>query len=173
MTIYDLIFLCAAAFFILMGVVKGGIRSIFTLVAFFVSILVAVWARPWLTKAFNLQASSSVLAMLAIGTLIFLGLRFAASGVSDALHKGTATNIADRFLGGAFGVVQVLVLFGALHFIFERVTPADKLPSAFTTAKVYPLTAWSSKVVSHFLPQTSEMASKMAPSKVAPDPTAH
>lgn len=172
MTIFDLMFLCALAFFVLMGIIKGGVRSIITLISFFVAILIGVWARPWLVKAFNLDPMTSIFAMLAVGTLVFIALRFGAAGLASALHKGTATNIADRLLGAVFGLAQVLVLFGAIHLIFERVTPIDHRPAAFTTAKVYPLTAWSAKVVSHILPQTGDFASKVSPTKAAPDPVA-
>lgn len=168
MTLYDLIFLGALLFSVFMGITRGGIREIITLIAFLIAILVAMWLKPWLVTTFHLEMIGAYLAAFAIFTGCYFIIRYIGNSLSDSLHKQTATNVIDRVLGFGFGVVRTMIFLGVFHLIFTAVTPIAKQPSWFTTAKVHPLGVWSAKSIQKFLPKVTPIANSVAPSVQEP-----
>jgi membrane protein required for colicin V production len=164
MTLYDLIFLGALLFSLFMGVTRGGTREIITLVAFFAAILISLWIKPWLVTTFNLNVIWGYIAVGVIFIGCYFGIRYLGHSLSDKLHKDKTTNIIDRVLGFGFGIVRTLVFLGVFHLIFSAVTPIERQPNWFRTAKVYPLSVWSAKTIQHVLPSFTKTANQVAPS---------
>lgn len=163
MTLYDLIFLASLLVSVFIGVTRGGVREIVTLLALFGAIFISAWSKPWLVKTFHLESIGAYMAVIILFILVFFFIFYLGKSVSENLQKKTASNYFDRFLGFGFGFVRVLLLFGVFHLIFSAVTPIERQPVWFKTAKVYPLTAWSAKMVQHVLPQGLAIANKVAP----------
>jgi membrane protein required for colicin V production len=164
MTLYDLIFLGALLFSLFMGVARGGTRELITLIAFFLALLIASWLYPWLVKTFNLGDVVGFIAVIFVFVGCYFGIRYLGQSLSDKLQKGKVTNIADRVLGFGFGIVRTLVFLGAFHLIFSAVTPIERQPLWFRSAKVYPLSVWCAKTIQTLLPGGTKIANKVAPS---------
>jgi len=164
MTLYDLIFLGVLLFSLFMGVARGGTREIITLIAFFVALLISFWIKPWLVATFHLGVAWGYLSVVVIFVGCYFGIRYLGHSLSDKLHKDRATNIIDRGLGFAFGVVRALLFLGVFHLIFSAVTPIERQPNWFRAAKVYPLSVWCAKTIQHVLPSGTKYANQIAPS---------
>ncbi|MEI9905681.1 MAG: CvpA family protein [Asticcacaulis sp.] len=163
MTLYDLIFLAMLAVLGFTGVMRGGIRSLIDLVAFFLAFFVAAISMGFMRQSFHLDIVTGYVAAVIVFVAILLIVRYLGHSLSDAIHKQKALGIFDRILGGALGILASLFILGLFHLAFSLVTPIDRQPSWFREAKVYPLSVRSAKAIQALLPQGTGLADKVAP----------
>ncbi len=147
MTLYDLIFLAMLAVLGFTGVMRGGIRSLIDLVAFFLAFFIAVMSVGFLRGAFHLDTLTGYIAGIVVFIAVLLIVRSMGHALSDAIHKQKALGIFDRILGAALGILASLFILGLFHLAFSLVTPIDRQPSWFREAKVYPLSVRSAKAI--------------------------
>lgn len=124
----DLVLLAVLALSVLLGLWRGLIYELMAIlgwvVAYFACPHVAPWIAPWLPAErlgpTLLQALSLVLGFLAV--LIVWGL---SAKLLRALVHATPLSIADRLLGGGFGVLRG-VLIALLAVVLVSMTPASQ-----------------------------------------------
>lgn len=124
----DLVLLAVLALSVLLGLWRGLIYELMAIlgwvVAYFACPHVAPWIAPWLPAErlgpALLQALSLVLGFLAV--LIVWGL---SAKLLRALVHATPLSIADRLLGGGFGVLRG-VLIALLAVVLVSMTPASQ-----------------------------------------------
>jgi membrane protein required for colicin V production len=163
MTLYDLIFLAMLAVFCFAGAMRGGIRSLIDVLAFFGGIFLAIVSVGFLRDAFHLDAVTGYIAAFIMFVVVFLAVRYLGHAISDKVQKQATLNVFDRVLGFGLGIFQALLLLGVFHLIFVHVTPIDKQPEWFTNAKVHNLSAQCAKTIQAFLPKGTSVADKVAP----------
>ena len=163
MTLYDLIFLAMLAVLGFTGVMRGGIRSLIDLVAFFLAFFIAAISMGFMRTSFHLDTVTGYVAAIIVFVAVLLIVRYMGHNLSDAIHKQKALGIFDRVLGGVLGILASLFILGVFHLIFCAVTPTEHRPNWFTQAKVYALSKRSAQTIQAFLPQGTGMADKVAP----------
>jgi membrane protein required for colicin V production len=124
----DLVLLALLGISVLVGLWRGLIYELMAILgwvlAYFACPHVAPWITPWLPAErlgpALLQALSLVLGFLAV--LIVWGL---SARLLRALIHATPLSIADRLLGGGFGVLRG-VLIALLAVVLVSMTPASQ-----------------------------------------------
>ncbi|MFT4174890.1 MAG: CvpA family protein [Rhodocyclaceae bacterium] len=113
MTLFDYVFLCLLALSVIVGVWRGLISEIFSLLAWIVAFFAARYGAPVLAPAMAHWVETPWLVWVAsflavfIATLLVLGLiRFLLRELLSVIGLAPV----DRLLGGAFGVVRALLV---------------------------------------------------------------
>ncbi|MDQ7968480.1 MAG: CvpA family protein [Oxalicibacterium faecigallinarum] len=113
MTIFDYLVLFVLACSVLISTLRGLVKEILSLLSWIVAFVVAnaygETVAPWLPQMIEGNTLRLIVAFLAlfIGVRILMGLL---SMTLDALIKATGLTLADRGLGGLFGLARGLVL---------------------------------------------------------------
>ena len=123
MTILDIIVLAVIGISILLGVVKGLVREVLSLAAWVMAFLAANLAAPEVARLLPEGMASDEIRLLAgfavVFVLVLIGLSVL-SMMASKLVKIAGLGMADRLLGGVFGllrgalVVTILVLLAGL-----------------------------------------------------------
>jgi len=163
MTLYDLISLGLLAIFCFFGFSTGALRQVINLLAFFIAIPVAAMSKSWMANTFHLDNITSWIAAFVLFVVLFIGLRYLGHAMSDKLHKQKTLGYIDRILGIVIGVVFTLTAMGVFHLIFASITPIERRPDWFTSAKVYPISAKAAYTIKAVLPKGTGMADQVAP----------
>ncbi|MDI7774642.1 CvpA family protein [Asticcacaulis sp. EMRT-3] len=162
MQLYDFIFLAFLAISCFAGVMRGGVKELVNLIAFFLAMMVAVVSKGYIVKAFHLGIITGYVTAFILFVLIYFAIRYLGHALSDKVQKQKALGAFDRVLGFAVGFVRTLVVLGVFHLIFSAVTPIERQPHWFRAAKIYPLGAKCAKLIQAFIPAGSGMAEKVA-----------
>jgi len=123
MTLLDIIVLAVIGISILLGVVKGLVREVLSLAAWVMAFLAANLAAPEVARLLPQGLASDEIRLLAgfavVFVLVLIGLSVL-SMMASKLVKIAGLGMADRLLGGVFGllrgalVVTILVLLAGL-----------------------------------------------------------
>ncbi len=123
MTILDIIVLAVIGISILLGVIKGLVREVLSLAAWVMAFLAANLAAPEAAQLLPQGMASEEIRLLAgfavVFVLVLIGLSVLAM-MASKLIKIVGLGMADRVLGGVFGlvrgalVVTILVLLAGL-----------------------------------------------------------
>ncbi len=162
MQLYDLIFLAMLAVFGFYGFSTGALRQVVNLLSFFIAIALSAISRGFMARAFHLDTITAYIAAFIVFIVLFIGIRYMGTALSDKLHKQKTASYVDRGLGVAVGVLWTLTILGVFHLIFSYVTPIERQPRWFVDAKVYPLSVQCAKTIQAVLPRGTGMADKMA-----------
>lgn len=163
MQLYDLIFLALVAVLGFVGVMRGGIRSLIDVVAFFFAIFMSAVSIGFLRRTFHLDVLTGYIGAVVVFIVVMVVVRYLGHVLSDKIHKQRALGTFDRVLGGGLGILMALLILGVFHLLFSAVTPIDRQPEWFRAAKVYPLSARSAKTIQALLPKSTGLADKVAP----------
>lgn len=113
MTIFDYLVLFVLACSVLISTLRGLVKEILSLLSWIVAFVVAnaygETVAPWLPQMVEGNTLRLIVAFLAlfIGVRILMGLL---SMTLDALIKAAGLTLADRGLGGLFGLARGLVI---------------------------------------------------------------
>ena len=163
MTLYDLFFFALLAVLGFVGVMRGGVRSLIDLIAFFLAFFAAVLSMGFMRRTFHLDVVAGYVAAVIVFIAVMLIVRYLGHALSDKIHKQQALGIFDRVLGAGLGILMSVLILGLFHLAFSLVTPIDRQPSWFRDAKVYPLSVRAAKAIQAFLPKGAGLADKVAP----------
>ena len=132
MTGIDIIILVIIGLSFLLGLFRGIIRTVFSLVGFFFGFIVAMGYGPQLAANFG---DSTVLRICAYVVLFFVtALVFTMVGhLLRRLLKLIRLGWMDNILGGVFGLVRGVLLAGVL--IYVLLTVGEKYPDKFENMK--------------------------------------
>jgi membrane protein required for colicin V production len=122
-----------------MGFNAGLLRSAVTILAYLVSMPLAVWVTSLVTH------DAAALALMQ-NPLPFFGTFLVAGIVLGKLMRlavdeviGTEAGIADRLAGAVLGAVRVGLIAVSVVVVFDQLVPADRQPSYLTGSRLRPL----------------------------------
>lgn len=167
MTLFDLVALLMFIVSALIGLVRGALREMMTVVAFVIAVVVAVYtlriSGPIARKAIDPDWAGNAAAILVVFTACYILVRVLGAGLQNRVHQTEHLGAVDRAIGVGFGLVRGLVTLGVFHLVFHAATPADRVPQWISGAALYPLSKTCAKALSKLAPEGSAMAGKLGP----------
>jgi len=118
-TIFDYVVLCILIASIVISTLRGLIKEILSLVSWIVAFVVANVYGAQLAPLLPASIPGDAIRLMVAFVALFIGVRLVMALVMlavDALVKATGLSLADRGLGGLFGLARgiVLVLAGVI-----------------------------------------------------------
>jgi membrane protein required for colicin V production len=163
---FDLIVLLILGVSALIGFFRGAVREVVTVVAFIVSVLLAVvllrFTGPLFRHVVHPDWLASTLALIVIFLAVYIVLRILGGQLTEKIHKSNLGAL-DRAVGLGFGLIRALVTLGLFNIVFHIATPPERTPKWVTEARLYPLTEVSANALRAVAPKGSAMARKVAP----------
>lgn len=163
---FDLIVLMILGVSALIGLLRGAVREVVTVVAFAASVIIAIFLLRFTAPIFRHMVHpdwlASASAILIIFVAAYVTLRVLGGQLTDKVRK-TNLGALDRAVGLGFGLVRALVTLGLLNIVFHIATPPERTPKWMTQAVLYPLTEVSADALRALAPKGSAIADKVAP----------
>lgn len=167
MTMFDLIALVVLAVSALVGLIRGFVREVVTVVAFVVAAAAAIFGLrftgPLARDAIDPDWAGSILAVLVVFAAVYLLVRVAAGAATRGVHRSSLGSI-DRAAGFGIGLLRGLVVLGVFHLLFNLVTPADRVPAWVQDSWMYPVAGQSGRVLARLAPGGAAQAGRFGPS---------
>ncbi len=167
MTLFDVIAVLMLIASAVIGYFRGALREIITVAAFLLALAVAVLglriSGPIARHAVHPAWLANALAILVVFVVLYALLRLLGSQLIQKVQGQHALGVADRTVGGGFGLIRALALLGVFYLVFNAATPPQRVPSWIKDAALYPLTRASGHVVMALAPKGSAVASKVGP----------
>ena len=164
---FDLIVLLILAVSALIGFLRGAVREVVTVVAFVLSILIAIFllrfTAPLFRAVIHPDWLASAAALIVIFLAAYIALRVLGAHLTERVKKTRHLGTLDRAVGLGFGLIRALVTLGLLNIVFHIATPPERTPKWVTEAKLYPLTEVSARGLRAIAPKGSAIASRVAP----------
>jgi membrane protein required for colicin V production len=167
-TLFDLIALCIILGSALIGFVRGAIREVMTILAFFLAALIAIFALrftgPLGRKLIDPDWAATALAVVLSFVLAYIALRLSGSYLTKKVHDIETLGALDRSVGVGFGLLRALVLLGVFYLVFNAATPPERVPRWISHAALYPLAKLSATGLRALAPEGSAVADRLGPS---------
>jgi len=167
LTLFDIIALAVLGVSALVGVVRGALREITTVVAFIAASFAAVFALrfvgPMARAALHPAWLGNTAALLIVFLVVYVVLRIIGASLVRGLHRTSALGALDRMVGGGLGLLRGLILLGLAYMAIHLAPPASGLPSWITDAKLYPVAAKCAEVIRAVAPKGSQIAHRLTP----------
>lgn len=164
---FDLIVILILAVSGLVGFVRGAAREVVTVVAFVLSVIIAIFALrltgPLARDAIHLAWLANAVAIIVVFIAAYIALRVLGAGLTRKIHDVQALGTLDRLVGFGFGLIRALVLLGVFNMVFNIATPPERTPKWVLDAKLYPLTEVSARALRTLAPKGSAIADRVAP----------
>ncbi len=168
MTLFDLIALSIISGSALIGFVRGAIREVMTILAFFLAALIAIFALrftgPIGRKLIDPDWAATALAVVLSFVLAYIALRLTGSLLTKKIHNIETLGALDRSAGVGFGLIRALVLLGVFYLVFNAATPPERVPRWISHAITYPLAKLSASMLRALAPEGSAVADRLGPS---------
>ena len=155
MTIFDYLVLFVLAASIIISTLRGLVREILSLVSWIVAFVVANMYGAQLAPMLPAMIPGDMVRLIVAFIALFIGVRLLMGLLMmavDALIKASGLSLADRGLGGLFGLARgiVIVLAGVM------VAGMTDLPKQefWTQAMLSPMAETGVRTVKPFLPQS-------------------
>ena len=127
---FDLIILLVLAVSAFVGFVRGAVREVVTVVAFVLSVLIAVFllrfTTPLFRHAIHPDWLASAAALIVIFLAAYIALRVAGGQLTDKVKNTRHLGTFDRVVGLGFGLVRALVTLGLFNIVFQIATPPER-----------------------------------------------
>lgn len=166
LTGWDYVLVLVVGISVLIGLIRGMIRTVFALGAWVVALIGAPLLAPLAIEYTGFQEKSWVMVVL-VFLVLFVLVRLLGALLSKAIN-GIGLGGADRLAGGLFGVLRALVLV-ALMVAAARLTGMDN-DQSWQKAYSRPLLDWIADVIDPYLSARPERQIKL---KHAPWPGRH
>jgi membrane protein required for colicin V production len=167
-TWFDLAALAVLGLSGVMGLFRGLIREIFSIVAFIGAVLAAVFFASALAPTVaDISGLNNALATLAAGLLIFLivfiAITLVTSAVAKTTHQSTELGSFDRSAGLAFGVLRGIVVVAMFVLLLRQtqgdaMSPGDPIQDGIRNARTYPIYESVAKGLEAVLPRAGQRA---------------
>jgi len=167
MTLFDLVAIIMLLVSALIGLVRGALREMMTVVAFIFAVLVAVFGLrftgPIARQAIEPDWAGNAAAILVVFVACYILVRVLGAGLQNRVHQTETLGAVDRAIGVGFGLFRGLVALGVFHLVFHAATPPDRVPQWISGAALYPLSKTCAKALSKLAPEGSAVAGKLGP----------
>jgi membrane protein required for colicin V production len=149
------------------GFVRGGTREVVTVLAFALSVAIAVFGLrftgPLAQKAIHPAFLAEVTAGLAVFVAAYALLWLAGRALMRGIRETEMLSGLDRAAGVGFGLLRALVLLGVFYLLFNIATPPERAPHWIRGAALYPLSGAAGHVLMALAPKGQAMAGRVAP----------
>jgi membrane protein required for colicin V production len=143
----------------IMAFARGLLREVFSIVAFIVGALAALYLRQYVTPLLSGFFQPPIVAEAAAAVLLFLvvfiAVTIVTSMLAKAVHQSTEIGALDRFAGLAFGVFRGVLILALAVLLMRHITgaPQAPMPRFMTEARLYPILNQASAMVEAVIPQ--------------------
>jgi membrane protein required for colicin V production len=166
--LFDLIVILMIALSALVGFIRGAVREVVTVVAFVLAALLAIFTlsltAPLGRQAINPDWLGSVLALMIVFIVAYVGFRLLGGLLTRRIHQVKAIGTFDRIVGVGFGLIRALVVLGVFYLAFNIATPPERAPAWVVDAKLYPLTEVAGRALQQVAKQGSTVFGDVTPS---------
>ncbi len=167
MTLFDIIALLILGVSTVVGLVRGALREVTTVVAFVIAVFAALLAlrftAPMARAAVHPAWAGNAVAVIVVFLAVYVLMRVVAGAVTRGVHDTKVLGTADRLIGGAFGLVRGLVALGLMTLLFHAATPPEQVPAWISQAKLHPLAEMSATALRTLAPRGLAMAHRFSP----------
>ena len=167
MTLFDTIALIVLVVSMLIGLVRGAMRELIAVVAFTLSVMLALWALrftgPLAAKAVHAPWAAKAVAIAVVFIGAYIALRVIGAALASKVRGVQGLDAADRAIGGVYGLVRGLAFLGIFYLAFTAATPADRMPTWISTAVSYPIARASGVVMRGAAPEVFAAAGRLTP----------
>lgn len=164
---FDLIVILVLGVSALVGFVRGATREVVTVVAFVISVLIAILALrvtgPMAREVLDPDWLGTTMALLVVFLAAYIALRVIGGRLTEKVSKTKHLGALDRAIGVGFGLIRALVVLGVFNIVFHVATPPERTPAWVTDASLYPLTEVSARALKALAPKGSALAESVAP----------
>lgn len=168
MTLFDIIALLILGVSCLVGLTRGALREVTTVVAFVLAVFIALltlrFTAPLARAAVHPSWAGTAVAVIIVFLAAYVLLRVLAGALTRGVHNTKVLGATDRVIGGGFGLVRGLVVLGLFNLLFHAATPADQAPAWITRAKLYPLAQAAASALRVLAPKGLAVAHRLSPS---------
>jgi membrane protein required for colicin V production len=182
MTLFDMMVLGLVVLSGFEGYRKGGVRELIGVTGFTLSLLIAVYALPFVAPVFRKiikpDWAGAAAGLVGLFVAAHMALNFAAGWVSGKINK-SAFGGFDRMIGLGFGLVRSFVILGLFALVFNFLAPEPVRPGWVTQAVSYPLAQGCARIEAALAPKgmalrdglTQTVSEKIRSGLFATDPT--
>lgn len=167
MTLFDIIALSLLGVSALIGFVRGALREVTTAVAFVIAAFAALFGLrfvgPAARAALHPSWLGNAVALLVVFLFVYVALRVISAGMTRSLHNTRGLGMADRTIGGGFGLIRGLIGLGVINIAIHLAPSPVGTPSWIAEAKLYPLSEKCAAAVRALAPRGSDMARRLTP----------
>ena len=167
MTLFDIIALLILGVSTLVGLARGALREVTTVVAFVVAAFVAVAALrftgPIARASVHPSWAANAVAVLVVFLAGYILLRVLAANLTRGVHNTRHLGTLDRVIGAGFGLIRGLALLGLFNMAFNLAPPPTGVPSWMLQAKLYPLSRDCARTLMALAPKGSALAGRLTP----------
>jgi len=167
LTLFDIIALSILGVSALIGLARGALREVTTVVAFILAAYAAVFGLRFLGPMARHEVHpawlGNAIALLVIFLVVYVALRVISAGMTRSLHATTGLGAMDRSIGASFGLIRGLVALGLINMALHMAPAAAGSPEWITSAKLYPLSERSAEVIRIVGPKSSEFYHHLTP----------
>jgi membrane protein required for colicin V production len=167
LTLFDTIALVVLVVSVLIGLVRGAMRELIAVVAFTLSVTLALAALrftgPLAAKAVHSPWIAKAVAIAVVFIGAYIALRVIGAALARKVRGVQGLDAADRAVGGVYGVVRGLAFLGIFYLAFSAAIPADRMPSWISDAVSYPIARASGLVLSAAAPEVFATAGRLTP----------
>lgn len=167
MTLFDVIALALLGVSALVGLARGALREVTTVVALVAAVFAAAFGLrfvgPIARAALHPAWLGNVTALLVVFLVVYVALRVIGSGLTRSLHDTRGLGLMDRLIGGGFGLVRGLVALGVINIAIHMAPAPQGEPSWIVNAKLYPLSEKCAHVLRALAPKGSDMVKRLTP----------
>ena len=165
MTPFDAIALLILAVSVGIGFVRGGSSEIVTVIAFILSVMLAIVglriSGPIARHAIHVGFLANAVAILVVFAIAYAVLRLVGRRLTRRIPGADAGSRTDRALGAVFGLVRGVVALGVLFLLFTVATPAERTPAWVKHAALYPLSRAAGHMLIALGPEGTAVAHKV------------
>lgn len=166
MTTFDIIALVVLGGSAVVGLLRGFVREVVTVVAFVAAAVAAFFllrfTGPIARDAIDPDWLGSVLALLGVFLVVYLIVRIAGGRLTRSVQQSSLNSI-DRAGGVGVGLIRGLAFLGVFYLLFSMITPADRVPHWVGDAVSWPLARQSGLLIARFAPDGMSAARGVGP----------
>ncbi|MDR3509532.1 MAG: CvpA family protein [Caulobacteraceae bacterium] len=167
MTLFDIIALLVLGVSGLVGLIRGALREVTTVVAFVLAVFLALFSLrftgPIARGAVHPSWAGTAVAVVVVFLAAYVAFRVIGQGLTRSVHNTQVLGTADRLVGGGFGLVRGLVALGVFNLLFHAATPPERFPTWISDAKLYPVSEVSAVALRTLTPKGLSMAHRLTP----------
>ena len=132
MNIVDYVILAVFVFSTVVGIIKGFVKQVLTVVGVIVvatlTATVAPYVQQWLTNYIQSDNARTIVALIASALLLVVAYSIFALIIRRLLNRISIVKLVDRILGGLIGFAVVYFVFAVIVALFNS-TGEDFMPN--------------------------------------------
>lgn len=118
MNVLDWVFIAALAAGLVLGLIKGFLKPLFSIIGILVVAFGTSWLSPvvqgWMMGVEMSESIRSIIAVVIAAAVLFIICGVVSFILRKIITRGTTINLINRLIGGVLGVVIVYLLFAVI-----------------------------------------------------------